>query len=70
MSGTVRMQGRHIYAEQQVVTIEPQATIPPEHLVRCVAKVVDLSFISELTQDLYCEDNRRPSVDPVLFFRR
>ena len=37
--------------------------------MRRVAKVVDLSFIYELTQDLYCEDNGRPSVDLVLFFR-
>jgi transposase len=30
---------------------------------------VDLRFIYELTHDLYCEANGRPSVDPVLFFR-
>ena len=63
------MQGHHIYAEEQVVTIDLQATIPSTHLVRRVAKVVDLSFIYELTRDLYCEDKGRPSVDPVLFFR-
>jgi transposase len=63
------MQGRHVYVEEQVVTIDLQAPIPPGHLVRRVAKLVDLSFIYELTHDLYCEDNGRPSVDPVLFFR-
>jgi transposase len=46
-----------------------RAVIPPNHLVFRVAKVVDLSFIYDLTKDLYCEDNGRPSVDPVLFFR-
>lgn len=63
------MQGRHISAEEHVVTINLQEAIPPDHLVRRVAKIVDLTFIYELTHDLYCEDNGRPSVDPVLFFR-
>src|SRR5581483_9981701 len=63
------MQGRHVYDEEKVVTIDLQVAIPPNHLVRRVAKSVDLNFISELTQDLYCEDNGRPPADPVLFFR-
>jgi transposase len=63
------MQGRYVYVEEQVVTIDLQATIPSDHLVRRMARVADFSFIYELTHDLYCEDNGRPSVDPVLFFR-
>jgi transposase len=63
------MQGRRISAEEQVVTIDLQAAIPPNHLVRRVAKVADLSCIYELTYDPYGEDNGRPSVEPVLFFR-
>lgn len=63
------MQGRQVYGEEQGVTIDLQAVIPANHLVRRVAKSGDLSVLYELTQDLYCEDNGRPSVDPVLFFR-
>ncbi len=63
------MQGRQVYVEEQVVTIDLHAAIPAYHLVRRVAKIVDLSFIYDVTHDLYCEDNGRPSVDPVLFFR-
>lgn len=63
------MQGRHVYEEESIVTIDLRALIPPNHLVFRVAKVVDLTFIYDLTKDLYCEDNGRPSVDPVLFFR-
>jgi transposase len=63
------MQGRQVYVEEQVITIDLQAVIPANHLVRRVAQSVDLSFLYELTHALYCEDNGRPSVDPVLFFR-
>jgi len=63
------MQGRQVYNEAHIVTVDLQAVIPPNHLVRRVAKVADFSFIYELTQERYCEDNGRPSVDPVLFFR-
>jgi transposase len=63
------MQGRQVPEEPHVVTIDLCAVIPSHHLVLRLAKVVDLSFIYELTHDLYCEDNGRPSVDPVLFFR-
>lgn len=40
----------------------------PNPLVRRVAKVVDLNCTYELTHDVYCEDNGRPSVDLVVFF--
>jgi len=38
-------------------------------LLRKIDKAVDLSFIRELTSHLYCADNGRPSIDPILFFR-
>jgi transposase len=34
-----------------------------------VDKIVDLSFIREMTEGLYCKGNGRPSIDPELFFR-
>jgi hypothetical protein len=61
------MQDRQVYEQEQVVIIDLQAVIPPNHLVRRVAKIVDLRFIYELTQDLYRDDNERPWVDPPLF---
>ena len=38
-------------------------------MLRKLDKVLDLSFIREVTKDLYCLDNGRPSVDPELFIR-
>lgn len=43
--------------------------IPDNHLLIKIDKEIDFSFIYELTQALYCRDNGRPSINPVLFFR-
>jgi transposase len=43
--------------------------VPQSHILRKINKIVDLSFIRELTKNKYCTDNGRPSIDPELFFR-
>lgn len=43
--------------------------VPEDHLVRKVEKVLDLSFIHELTKDLYCKDNGRRCIDTVILFK-
>lgn len=43
--------------------------VPEDHLVRKVDKVLDLSFVYDLTRDLYCHDNGRPCIDPVILFK-
>ena len=43
--------------------------IPANHLLRKIDRVIDLDFIYDLTLDLYCSDNGRRFIDPVLFFR-
>lgn len=43
--------------------------IPKKHILRKLDKVFDLSFVKELTEELYCKENGRPSIDPELFFR-
>jgi hypothetical protein len=47
MRGTVRLQGRQGYGEEQVGTIDLHAGIPAHHLGRRGAKIMDLGFISE-----------------------
>jgi transposase len=51
------------------VIVTLAALVPKTHLLRRVDRVLDLSFIYDLTKALYCADNDRPSIDPVLFFR-
>lgn len=39
--------------------------VPANHLLRRVENAVDFSFVRDEVRELYCEDNGRPSVDPV-----
>lgn len=39
------------------------------HLLRKIDKAVDFNKIYEFVEDLYCKDNGRPSVDPVVLFK-
>jgi len=43
--------------------------VPQDHLLRKIERVVDFSFIREKVKDLYCADNGRPAVDPVILFK-
>ena len=43
--------------------------VPQDHLLRKIDKVIDFDFIHEKVKDLYCVDNGRPAVDPVVLFK-
>ena len=43
--------------------------VPEEHLVRKLENAIDWSFIYEMVEDSYCEDNGRPSLDPVILIK-
>ena len=43
--------------------------VPENHLVRKLDKHIDFSFIYALVEPLYCKDNGRPSIDPVVLFK-
>jgi transposase len=43
--------------------------VPENHLLRKIDKYIDFSFITEKVQPYYCEDNGRPSVDPLVLFK-
>jgi transposase len=43
--------------------------VPEDHLLRKIEKSIDFSFIREKVKDLYCKDNGRPSIDPVVLFK-
>ena len=43
--------------------------VPKESLFRKVDKYIDFTFIYEEVKDLYCLDNGRPSIDPVVLFK-
>ncbi len=43
--------------------------VPADHLLRKINSAVDFIHIYDLVEDLYCKDNGRPSVDPVVIFK-
>ncbi len=53
--------------EMEMVTIE--SLVPSGHLLRKIDKAVDFSFIHERVKHLYCEDNGRPALEPVVLFK-
>lgn len=51
----------------EMVTLEE--LVPADHLLRSIDRHIEFEFIREVTRHLYCEDNGRPPVDPVLLFK-
>lgn len=53
--------------ELEMVTLE--SLVPPDHLLRKIDAVIDFSFIHDRVSGLYCRDNGRPALDPVMMFK-
>ena len=49
------------------ITIED--LVPSDHFLRKLDVAVDFSFIYDEVRDLYCENNGRPSIDPVVLVK-
>lgn len=43
--------------------------VPQDHILRKVDQFVDFEFIREKVAHLYCPDNGRPAIDPVILFK-
>ena len=43
--------------------------VPRDHLLRQIDAAVNFNRIYEIVELLYCEDNGRPSIDPVVLFK-
>ena len=43
--------------------------VPKDHLLRKIDRVIDFDFIRDKVKDLYCADNGRPAIDPVVLFK-
>lgn len=50
-----------------MVTIE--SLVPSNHLLRKIGKTIDFEFIRDRVAHLYCPDNGRPALDPVVLFK-
>ena len=58
---------KNIQSEILITTLEE--IVPENSLFRKVDKYIDFTFIYDLVKDKYCENNGRPSIDPVVLFK-
>ena len=53
----------------QVEFVSLEQMVPADHLLRQIDAAIDFHKIYEFVGDLYCKDNGRPSIDPVVLFK-
>ena len=58
---------KNIQSEILMTTMEE--IVPEDSLFRKIDKYIDFTFIYDKVKDLYCENNGRPSTDPVVLFK-
>ncbi len=58
---------KNIQSEILMTTMEE--LVPQDSLFRKIDKYIDFTFIYDKVKDLYCENNGRPSIDPVVLFK-
>ena len=46
-----------------------EGLVPEDHLLRKIDKVIDFNDIYDMVEHLYCNDNGRPAVDPVILVK-
>lgn len=54
---------------EQLEFVSLENMVPQDHLLRKIDDAIDFKKIYEFVEDLYCEDNGWPSVDPVVLFK-
>ena len=63
------MQGVHVFQSQTRTEIDLESFVEDNHLLRRVDRILDTSFVRELTASCYASGLGRPSIDPEVFFR-
>lgn len=54
---------------EQIEIFSIEKFVPADHLLRKIDSAVDFTNIYDIVEDLYCLDNGRPSIDPVVIFK-
>ena len=55
--------------QSEILFMTMEDIVPKDSLYRKIDKYIDFTFIYEKVKHLYCEDNGRPSIDPVVLFK-
>lgn len=53
----------------QMEFVSLEEMVPQNHLLRQIDAAIDFRKIYQFVEKLYCEDNGRPSIDPVVLFK-
>ena len=49
--------------------VDTESLVPTEHLLRKIDAAINWNKLYDMVEPLYCEDNGRPSIDPVVLFK-
>ena len=60
---------KNIENRNQVEFVSLEQMVPKDHLLRQIDAAIDFNKVYEFVGDLYCKDNGRPSIDPVVLFK-
>jgi transposase len=55
--------------QQELEMVSVESLVPSEHLLRKIDRVVEFGFIHDRVKHLYCENNGRPALEPVVLFK-
>ncbi len=60
---------KNVNNRKQIEIISMEDLVPKNHLLRKIDSAVDFNKIYDFVEELYCHDNGRPSIDPVILFK-
>ena len=63
------MQGVQAFEPKAKASIDLDSFVAEDHFLRRIDRILDLSFIRELTAPRYAAEQGRPSIDPEVYFR-
>lgn len=55
--------------QSEILMTTMEELVPQDSLFRKIDKYIDFTFIYDEVKDLYCENNGRPGIDPVVLFK-
>ena len=53
----------------QLEFVSIETLMPKDHILRKIDSAIDFTRIYDFVEELYCADNGRPSIDPVVLFK-
>jgi transposase len=68
-SGKIMLSENRQEKARQIEMVCIEDLVPKNHILRDIDRAIDFGFIYEEVRSLYCPDNGRPSVDPVVLFK-